>query len=496
MKALMIQGTSSHAGKSVIVSAILRFLKNRGISCAPFKPQNMALNSFVTFDGYEIGRAQAMQAESAKILPTKEMNPILLKPTTDSKAQVIVMGKPWKNLSAREYLGVKRYLKKFVKESFEKLAKEYEVIVVEGAGSPAEINLRKNDIANMGFAKIYDIPVLIVGDIDRGGIYASFYGTYALLTKKERNLLKGFIINKFRGDVTLLESANDFIERKTGKPVIGVIPYFANLALPEEDGVVLTEKTGKVNNFTKDALKIRVIKTPRISNFTDFEPFIGEESVDLKYVEDIEEIEDAHVVIIPGTKNTIEDLLFIRKKGFENFLKDFVKKGGHLVGICGGYQMLGEVIEDPYNVESSVSKIEGLGFFPMKTIMEREKQLRQVVFETVDGVTKGMIGYEIHMGVSEFSDSSPLFIVYCEDKKYYDGYECYDGRVWGSYIHGLFDNDEFRKKWLNRVRKSLGLKEVNSQYCYSKDKESAYNRLAQIFEESIDVESFLKILGV
>lgn len=496
MKSIMVQGTSSHAGKSVLVAAILRFLKNKGISCAPFKPQNMALNSYVTFDGFEIGRAQAMQAESAKILPTKEMNPILLKPTTDSKAQIIVLGKPWKNLSAREYVNVKGKLKKVVKESFEYLMSEYDVVVVEGAGSPAEINLRKNDIANMGFAKIFNIPVLIVGDIDRGGVYASFYGTYALLTKSERKLIKGFIINKFRGDKSLLKEANDFIEKKTGKPILGVIPFFKDIDIPEEDGVVLTHKTYFSDKNAENTVRIRIIKLPRISNFTDFTPFFGENDVDIRYISTPQEAKDAHVVIIPGTKNTIEDLIFLKNNGFEEFLEEFVNKGGHLVGICGGYQMLGEYVEDPFNIESSISKIKGLGFLPIITVMGKEKQLRQVKFETIDGRIKDMYGYEIHMGNTEFRDFSPLFRVYFNDKSNYDGYVATDGRVWGSYIHGLFDNDTFRMKWLNDVRKSFNMDEIFSNFSYSKSKEEAYDRLANIFENSIDVESFLKILDI
>ncbi|MCX7770723.1 MAG: cobyric acid synthase [Proteobacteria bacterium] len=496
MKSIMIQGTSSHAGKSVLVAAILRFLKNRGISCAPFKPQNMALNSFVTYDGYEIGRAQAMQAESAKIAPSKEMNPILLKPSTDSKAQVVVLGKPWKNLSAKEYVRVKSKLKSVVKESFEYLVSKYDVIVVEGAGSPAEINLRKNDIANMGFAKLYNIPVLIVGDIDRGGVYASFYGTYALLTRKERDLLKGFVINKFRGDESLLNTANEFIERKTGKPVIGVIPFFKDIEIPEEDGVALTVKKSFEKEATENTIRIRVIRLPRISNFTDFDPLFGEKEVDIKYVSSPKDAMDAHVVIIPGSKNTIEDLIFLKDSGFEEFLRDFVKKGGFLVGICGGYQMLGEWVEDPYNVESNISKIKALSFLPLQTVMGKEKQLRQVLFETIDGNSRNMNGYEIHMGVTKCKDFSPVFKVFFNNEYTYDGYTAQNGKVWGSYIHGLFDNDEFRIKWLNSIRRSLGMSEVESNFSYGKSKERAYDKLAELFAQSVDIDKFLSILGI
>ncbi len=495
MKSIMVQGTSSHAGKSVLVAAILRFLKNRGISCAPFKPQNMALNSFVTYDGYEIGRAQAMQAEAAKIIPSREMNPVLLKPTTDQKAQVIVLGKPWKNLSAREYVDVKKRLKKVVIDSFEYLKSKYDVVVVEGAGSPAEINLRKNDIANMGFAKIFNIPVLIVGDIDRGGVYASFYGTYALLSKKEKNLIKGFIINKFRGDKSLLKEANEFIERKTKKPMLGVIPFIKDIHIPEEDGVALSlRKTS--SSMSRNTVRIRVIKLPRISNFTDFAPFFGEKDVDIEYISHPNEAEDAHVIIIPGTKNTIEDLVFLRKRGFERFLKDFVNRGGYLIGICGGYQMLGEWVEDPYNMESDISKMKGFGFLPLKTVITKEKQLKQVIFETIDGKIKNLHGYEIHMGRTEGDDFSPIFKVYGNNELSYDGYIAANGRVWGSYIHGLFDNDIFRINWLNNIRKSFGMDEVKSDFSYLRNKEEAYNKLAEVFERSINIDMFQRILGV
>lgn len=497
MKTLMIQGTSSHAGKSVIVAALLRVLKNRGINCAPFKPQNMALNSFVTYDGYEIGRAQAMQAEAAKISPSREMNPILLKPTTDSKAQVVVLGKPLKNVSAREYISLKRELKEVVKNSFKRLCEDYEVVIVEGAGSPAEINLRKNDIANMGFARMFDVPVLVVGDIDRGGIYASFYGTYALLTKKERQLLKGFLINKFRGDATLLDYANAFLERKTKIPILGVIPYFIDISLPDEDGVVLSDMKYSKNSGSKEQIRIRILKTPRISNFTDFAPLFMEEDIDVAYVSSVDDAKDAHVIILPGSKNTVEDLLFIKKNGFEDFLKIFVKKGGFLVGICGGYQMLGETVEDPYNIESPITTIDGLGFLPIKTVLEREKQLRQVTFESIDGSLKDMKGYEIHMGISECKRPAPVFIVcYKGNDKVYDGNTSYDGRVFGTYIHGLFDNDRFRLSWLNKIRKAYGFEEKKNTYSYEKYQDIAYNKLAEIFERSVNLKKIFSILGV
>lgn len=493
MKALMIQGTSSHAGKSVITAGILRLLRRRGISCAPFKPQNMALNSFVTMDGFEIGRAQAMQAEASKVLPSVHMNPILLKPTSDSKAQIVLLGKPYKNLNAREYLREKKFLKKYAIESFEFLKERFEVVIVEGAGSPAEINLRQNDIANMGFAKVFDIPVIVVGDIDRGGVYASFYGTYALLTPSERKLVKGFLINKFRGDSSLLASANDFIKNKTKVPVIGVVPYFKDIKISEEDGVVLSDF--KMDRKGK-SINIGVIKLPRISNFTDFEPLLLEEDVNLIYLNSPSEAKDCDLIIIPGSKNTIEDLLFLKNSAFDLFFQDFVKKGGHLIGICGGYQMLGQKVYDPYGVESTIKEIDGLGYLPIETTMSKEKRLVQISFETVDGKIKGMRGYEIHMGVSKIFDGDRLFKIFGDDVYIYDGVKAKKVDVWGSYIHGLFDNDNFRLHLLNKLRRKKGLPIKRKTFNYLDFKESSYERLADIIESSVNLDYLFKVIGV
>ncbi len=494
MKALMVQGTSSHAGKSIITAAILRALRRRGISCCPFKPQNMALNSYVTMDGYEIGRAQAMQAEAAKVLPSVYMNPILLKPTADSTSQVVVLGKPYKNLNAREYLKEKKRLINVAVESFERLNREFDAVIVEGAGSPAEINLRKDDIANMGFAKKFQIPVIIVGDIDRGGIYASFYGTYSLLTKMERALVKGFLINKFRGDSSLLTPANEFIEKKTGVPVIGVIPYFRDLKINDEDGVSLTCIKNRSDN--QKPIKIGVIKLPRISNFTDFEPFQLEKDVELRYISTPEEAQDLDLIIIPGSKNTIEDLLFLKNSGFEDFLKRYVKKEGELIGICGGYQMLGKKVCDPYGVESHVKEIKGLAFLPAVTIIEKEKRLKQVTFDSMDGRFRNMRGYEIHMGVTKIDGGISLFRVYEDGREMQDGCKSENLNVWGTYLHGIFDNDEFRLELLNRLRRKKNLKSEKSTFSYIQYKDRAYEELADIFEENADFSYLLKLIGI
>lgn len=497
MKSIMIQGTSSHAGKTVLVAALLRIFKNKGFSCAPFKPQNMALNSFVTPDGYEIGRAQAMQAEAAAVVPSYFMNPILLKPTTDNKAQVIVKGKPWKNLSAKDYLKEKIHLRKAVKECFEELCDRYDIVVVEGAGSPAEINLRKNDLANMGFALLYNLPVLIVGDIDRGGVYASFYGTYSLLKRNERALVKGFIINKFRGDESLLKPANDFLEKKTKIPVLGVVPFFKDFIISDEDGVSLQENNAKRYRADNDFLKIRVIKLPRISNFTDFEPLTLEEDVDLKYITSPVEAFDADFIIIPGSKNTIEDLLFLKKQGFGSFIKKFVERGGFLAGICGGYQMLGRKVYDPYKVESDIEVIDALGLLDTETILEKDKQLKQVSFSMVDGSLKNMKGYEIHMGKTIVSKGKPLFIVKDEwGADSFDGVQAENSNVFGTYMHGLFENDAFRLKVLNNIRKKKGMHTKKKTYNYLQYKDRAYDMLAKHVEKSINLDYLFSIIGI
>jgi len=397
-------------------------------------------------------------------------------------------------LNAREYLKEKKRLINMAIESFYSLQKSFDVIVLEGAGSPAEINLRKDDIANMGLAKKFNIPVIIVGDIDRGGLYASFYGTYALLTRKERALVKGFLINKFRGDSSLLKPANEFIEKKTKVPIIGVIPFFKEPKINDEDGVSLTYFQHKINN--NSTIKIGVIKLPRISNFTDFEPFQLEKDVDLRYITNPEEGEDRDLIIIPGSKNTIEDLLYLKKSGFESFLQNFVRKGGELIGICGGYQMLGRKVYDPYSVESDIKEVDGLSYLPIVTRMERDKRLKQVSFETVDGRFKNMSGYEIHMGVTDIDSGEYLFRIYEDEKEMLDGCKSSTYNVWGTYIHGIFDNDMFRLEFLNRLREKKGLAIEENTFNYTEYKDRAYNELADIFEKNADFNYILKLIGI
>ncbi len=482
-KFIMIQGTSSHAGKSLIVAGLCRILKRMGFNVAPFKSQNMALNSGVVGNGLEMGRAQIFQAEAAGIEPTVEMNPILLKPSTDVGSQVIVMGKPIGNMSAVEYYRKKRDLLKVVLKALDSLSKRFDVIIIEGAGSPAEINLKAHDIVNMGLAREINSPVIIVGDIDRGGVFASLYGTYLLLDDAERKLVKGFIINKFRGDKVLLQSGLSMLESMTGVPVIGVVPYIKGLLIDDEDSVSLEDMRVKEGD-----LKISVIRLPRISNFTDFHPFLAQSGVQLEYVNDPLKLIDSHLIIIPGSKNTLYDLRFIKEEGFDLMLKLLHKKGVPIFGICGGYQMLGEVIEDNFGVEGG-GREEGLGFVKARTILSKDKTLTRVEGYSLFPEKKPVKGYEIHMGVTEVEGNPMVRIEVRNGRKVnlYDGY-C-DGLVFGTYIHGIFDSDEFRSSFLNFLSKgrlhSLSYRDV---------KEKMMDMIADTIRNSIDMDAIMNIL--
>ncbi|MBQ7479690.1 MAG: cobyric acid synthase, partial [Selenomonadaceae bacterium] len=405
---IMMMGTSSHVGKSILATAFCRIFYQEGRKVVPFKAQNMALNSYVTKDGGEMGRAQVAQAEAAGLEPCVDMNPVLLKPTGNSCSQVVLMGKAIGNMSAREYH--KGYsLKAFdaVKEALARLDKEYDTIVIEGAGSPAEVNLKANDIVNMRVAKLLHAPVLLIADIDRGGALASLVGTLELLDEDERDLVKGLVINKFRGDVTLLQPAVDFLEKKTGKPVLGIVPHIEKMGIDDEDSVSLEEKQAMPR--TGD-LRIAVIRTPKISNFTDFDCIAGEEDVALYYVQDAASLGTPDLIMLPGSKNTTEDLLYLRESGLEKAIKDLKAKGVPVIGICGGYQMLGEAIMDPLHMESDHDSVRGLGLLPMKTTFSDKKLTSQVTVDCpgldflgqcIRGTS--LRGYEIHMGQTEFA---------------------------------------------------------------------------------------------
>jgi adenosylcobyric acid synthase len=488
---LMFLGTGSDVGKSIIAAGFCRILLRKGYRVAPFKAQNMALNSFVTMDGKEMGRAQVFQAWASGIPPDSDMNPVLLKPAGENHTQVILQGKVLKSAAAMEYYSMKDHIFSKVVESYSRLKDKYNAIVLEGAGSTTEINLKKNDIVNINLALHLNSPAIIIADIDRGGVFASLIGTMKLLTRKEKRLVLGSIINKFRGDKNLFASGKDILEESTRRPVFGVVPYFQDVHLPEEDSVAL--QRGKKGSMKENSsVKIAVVHLPYISNYTDFDPFEIEEGVSIWYARDPEEIEESAVVILPGTKNTIEDLLWLRKRGFEIVLKEHLRKGKTIIGICGGYQMLGATIEDPFEVESSRGKVRGLGLLPVKTSLEKEKKLTRVTATSRIGNMQNVSvqGYEIHMGMTKKRpEMKPAFII-GQDKHpcgvHEDGAVSENGRVWGTYLHGLFENDAFRSRFLS-VHGRITPRTVS----YHSYLEKQFDRLADIIEANVDVQGIL-----
>lgn len=503
---IMMQGTSSHVGKSILVTALCRIFYQDGRQVVPFKAQNMALNSYVTRDGREMGRAQVAQAEAAGLEPVVEMNPVLLKPTGNSCSQVVLMGKPVGNMSAREYhKGYSVKLFEEVKAALKSLQEEYDTIVIEGAGSPAEVNLHDNDIVNMRVARYLKAPVLLIADIDRGGALASLVGTLELLTEEERDLVKGLIINKFRGDVSLLQPAVDFLEEKTGKPVLGVVPYIENIGIDDEDSVSLEEK--QADKKERD-IHIAVVRTPKISNFTDFDCLAGESDVSLYYVTDVNSLGSPDLIMLPGSKNTTEDLLYLRDSGLEAAIQKAVTSGTPLIGICGGYQMLGREIRDPHHTESQHDRVKGMGFLEMATEFSTEKLTSQVEaschswsFLGTKISASGLKGYEIHMGETFFvgaDDFHPLTITRRAGKacQVQEGTGRRDGLVFGTYIHGIFDHDGFRRMVINALRRKKGLKPLaNTRNVYA-EKQRSYDKLADIVRSSLDMDKLRSIMGL
>jgi adenosylcobyric acid synthase len=501
-KTIMIQGTASDVGKSIITTAICRIFHQDGWKVAPYKSQNMALNSYVTLDGKEIGRAQGVQAESCGIIATTDMNPILIKPTRDMTAQVIVHGKPHEEMSARRYR--EEYLpiaENIVREALDRLKSEYDVIVLEGAGSPAEINLKDRDIVNMRMAEWADAPVILVADIDRGGVFASIIGTLELLDEDERERVKGFIINKFRGDVTLLKPGLDWLEERTGKPVLGVLPYLNQLDIEAEDSVVLDHKSnGRGNSPDHAEIDIAVIRLPRISNFTDFDPFIAEPDVQVRFVQKPEELGQPDVIILPGTKHTMGDLTYLRESGLADAIDGQVQRGSHLVGICGGYQMLGKRLNDPLHVESNEEQMIGLGYLPTETTFFSDKRTERVAgaidcehAEWAGWLDIPLEGYEIHMGKTSFLEPvDQLFRI----GEHWDGTLSPDGNVWGTYLHGIFHNDEFRRHWLNHLRRRKGLQPVQEMISFKDRQLEAFDRLADHVRRHLDIKKIYQITGL
>ncbi len=506
-RCIMIQGTGSNVGKSVLAAALCRIFAQDGYRVAPFKAQNMSLNSFVTREGGEMGRAQVVQAEAAFIEPHVDMNPILLKPTGDQGSQVILHGKPIQHLTAREYYRQKPRLWNEVAQSLERLGQQYEIIVIEGAGSPAEINLKASDIVNMRVAVHAQCPVLLVGDIDRGGVFAWLVGTLDLLPEEERELIKGLVINKFRGDVSLLTSGLTFLEERTGKPVLGVLPYFRDMRIEDEDSVSLDESTRPVASKMEETLDIAVIRLPRISNFTDFNALSAMEGVSVRYVTRPETLGPPDLIILPGTKNTLADLAALKENGLLEAIRSKVGDGTYLVGICGGFQMMGREVCDPDHVESSLERMEGLGILDITTTMNPEKLTVQVqaqipATDPLFGFSGKLVGYEIHQGETRLmEDTRPLLeIVERSGGRVHalDGAISANGRAWGTYIHGLFDNDAFRLAFVNHLRVAKGLQPViaSADLQFESEKQHQYNQLAQGVREHLDINYIYEIIGI
>ncbi len=477
-QAIMVQGTTSDAGKSVLVAGLCRVLARKGIAVAPFKSQNMALNSAVTRDGGEIGRAQAVQAQACRIEPTVDMNPVLLKPNTDIGAQVIVQGKALADMDAVGYHNYKKVVMGPIMDSFAKLQAQYQTVVIEGAGSPAEINLRENDVANMGFAEKADVPVIIIADIDRGGVFAHLYGTLALLSESEQNRVKGFVINRFRGDIKLLESGLDWLEQKTGKPVLGVLPYLHGLMLEAEDAI----NSQQVESTTDQPLRVAVPVLTRVSNHTDFDPLRMHPQVNLMLVGKGDPLPPCDLVIIPGTKNVRDDLAYLKEQGWDQQIQRHLRLGGKLMGICGGYQMLGQTIADPLGIEGKAGESQGLGYLDVTTVLEQEKQLKQVsgILTLPNQASVPVRGYEIHAGVTTgVQVDAPIQL-----ESGLDGQLGLDNQVFGTYLHGIFE----RQEACDAILSWAGL-EATQTPDFDQIREQGIDRVADTIEQYLDLEA-------
>lgn len=501
-KTLMIQGTGSSVGKSLLVAALCRIFSRRGLRVAPFKSQNMALNSFITHEGHEIGRAQAVQAEAAGLAPSALMNPVLLKPCGDKSSQVIVGGTVLATMTALEYYGFRHTLIPEVQEAFQTLAAGHDLIILEGAGSPAEINLRENDIANMGAARMANAPVLLVGDIDRGGVFAALYGTIKLLEPDEQRRIKGMIVNKFRGQVSILEPGLRQIEYILARPVLGVLPYW-DIRIDEEDSLAerLAPKRGDARganggNAPPD-LDIAVIRLPRLANLSDFSVFDLFEDVALRYVGAAVELGQPDLIILPGSKSTVGDLAFLRESGLERAILQGHGAGVPLVGLCGGFQMLGRAIRDPQAVESGQGECRGLGLLDMETHFAPEKLTRQSRLTVCGRAARGLLygtegmeltGYEIHMGASVSANNHALPLDAADERAALGAVNS-EGTVVGSYVHGFFDNTAFTRALLNNLRRARGLPPLPApEKSYAQTRQEEYDRLADIVEACLDMK--------
>jgi len=483
MSTLMVQGTTSDAGKSTLVTALCRWLVRQGVAVVPFKPQNMALNSAVTAEGGEIGRAQAVQAQAANLAPHTDMNPVLLKPNSDTGSQVIIHGRAVTTMNAVAYHDYKAIAMQAVLASHARLSEAYPVVMVEGAGSPAEINLRANDIANMGFAEAVDCPVLLIADINRGGVFAHLVGTLELLSPTEQERVKGFVINRFRGDIALLQPGLDWLQARTGKPVVGVLPYVMDLHLEAEDGI-----DQRQIDKAAQVLKVVVPVLPRISNHTDFDPLRLHPQVDLQFVGPGQSIPAADLIILPGSKSVRSDLAYLRANGWDTAVARHLRYGGKVLGICGGLQMLGEQVHDPLGLEGAAGSSDGLGLLAFSTTLEEEKQLRNVrgrlLLEDAE-----VSGYEIHAGVTCGAALSNAAVLLEDGRS--DGAQSADGQILGTYLHGLFETPAA----CSALLRWAGLQDVQ-EVDYHALRERDIERLADLVENHLDTDLLRKLCGV
>ena len=504
-KNIMLQGTASNVGKSLLTAALCRIFMQDGMKVIPFKSQNMALNSYITEEGLEMGRAQVFQAEAAGLKPSVKMNPILLKPSSDQGSQIIINGKVYGDMSARAYHEFKPQLLGMLTEHYKKISSEYDVVVIEGAGSPAEINLRDKDIVNMGMAEVADAPVILIGDIDKGGVFASLVGTIMLLREEEKKRVKGVVINKFRGDKTILDPGIKMLEDLIGIPVLGVIPY-TYLQLEDEDSLTTRFKK-KTLKQSEGMLEVAVIWLPHLSNFTDFNRLELEEDVNLRYVRRGEAIGKADLVILPGSKNTLEDLRYLKESDLDLEIYKLKEAGTLIMGICGGYQMLGHKICDPEGVEGTISEAYGLGLLNRNTTFKGEKTTTQVegrftanlpgLLKVLEGIQ--VKGYEIHMGVSEKTGPCQELLTIenrlGETVKDLEGSCNEEGTVFGTYLHGIFDEGPFTRCLLNAIREKKGLASLESEITsFEAFKQGEYNKLAKVVRENLDMDRIYKIL--
>ncbi|CAK6473474.1 cobyric acid synthase [Bacillus sp. EB93] len=495
-RSIMIQGTSSDVGKSLICTAFCRVFSNKGLRVVPFKSQNMALNSYVTLDGGEIGRAQGVQAEAARITATTDMNPILLKPKQDMVSEVIVHGKHFLDMNAKSYRS--QFVQEampIIRKSVEKLQDEYDIIVLEGAGSPAEINLKDRDIANMRMAKLTDAAVILVADIDRGGVFASIIGTLALLDQEERDSVKGIIINKFRGMRELLDDGIEWVEKETGIPVLGVLPYL-DVNIEAEDSLALSSLRFKKPKKAEFPIDVAVLRFPRISNFTDVDPFFDEPGVGVRLVSSVHELGNPDLLILPGTKNTMEDLEWLKRMGLDGAIDERRKQGTMIFGICGGFQMLGTKLFDPDAVEGDGENAEGLSLLPVETVFQAEKKTVQMEGLLSAGIMESQMnlsGFEIHLGRTTLKSQVRPFLLLKDGRE--DGAISNDNQVMGTYLHGIFHNRLFTRLLVNQIRRNKGLDEVKENVqSDSERREEAYNLLASHLEENIDMDTIYQWL--